>query len=81
MKFKSPALLVLFCASSVQASDVTDACFNCPPLDKVADAATFNDATYYAEALAAVQNNLSAFEIKAKITDAISQNHKNLSYS
>lgn len=81
MKFKSPALLVLFCASTVQASDITDACFNCPPLDKVADAATFNDSTYYADALTAVGNNLSAAEIKTKITDAISQNHKNLSYS
>jgi len=81
MKFKSPALLVYFCASMAHASDIENACFNCPPLDKVADAATFNDGIYYANALAAVSNNLSASEIKTAITAAISQNHKQLTYS
>ena len=81
MKFKLPALLMYFCVSLTHASDITDACYNCPPLDKVADAATFNDATYYSDALTAVGSNLSAVEIKAAITSAISQNHKNLSYS
>lgn len=36
MQFKSPALLVYFCASLAQATDVTNACFNCPPLAVVA---------------------------------------------
>jgi len=81
MKLKSPILFAYFCASLAQASDITDACFNCPPLDKVADSATFDDATYYADAITAVNNNLTASEIKTKITEAISQNHKNLSYS
>ena len=81
MKFKSPALLVYLCASMAQASDIENACFNCPPLDKVADATTFNDGSYYADALAAITNNLSASELKTAITAAISQNHKQLTYS
>ena len=81
MKLKSPVIFAYFFASLAQASDIADACFNCPPLDKVADAATFNDGSYYADAFAAINSNLSASEIKIKITNAISQNHKNLSYS
>ncbi|ASP48779.1 ExeM/NucH family extracellular endonuclease [Cognaticolwellia beringensis] len=81
MKLKSPIIFAYFCASLAQASDIADACFNCPPLDKVADATNFNDGNYYADAFAAINSNLPASEIKTKITNAISQNHKNLSYS
>lgn len=81
MNIKSPLLFAYVFASLAQASDIENACFNCPPLDKVADATNFNDATYYADAIAAINNNLSIGEIKTNITNAISQNHKNLSYS
>ena len=81
MKFKSTVLLAFLCSSYAHASDVENACFNCPPLDKVADATTFDDSNYYANAIAAVNNNLSATELKAAITAAISQNQKQLTYS
>jgi uncharacterized protein len=81
MKLPPKLLLAYFCATMVQASDIENACFNCPPLDKVADATSFNDASYYADALAAVSNNLSASELKSAITTAISQNQKQLTYS
>lgn len=82
MKLRSPALLVYFCASLSQAGEIiSNACFNCPELETIADSTNFSDGTYYADALAAVAVPLTAGEIKAAITQAISQNHKNLTYA
>jgi len=81
MKFKYSALMIYLLCSFTKASDVEDACFNCPPLDKVADATNFDEASYYANAHSAISNNLSAEEIKNAISGIISTNHKNLTYS
>ncbi|WP_206486146.1 ExeM/NucH family extracellular endonuclease [Thalassotalea sp. G2M2-11] len=81
MEVKPLILLASLCALQLQAEEVTNACFNCPPLDTVADASTFDDASYYADALAAVANNQTAAAIKAAITTSISQHHKVLTYS
>lgn len=58
-----------------------DVCLNCPPLDKIADASTFNDADYYAAAINAVRSGFTAGEIKSAINSIISDGHKVLSYS
>mgnify|MGYP001942600444 CR=1 FL=1 len=83
MEIKPLVLLAIFGAGSANtlAAEVTNACFNCPPLDRVANANDFDDALYYADALAAISNGQSATVIKEKITASISQNHKNLTYS
>ncbi len=60
---------------------VSDACFNCPDLTKIADASTFNDNLYYLDVFDAVNSELSTDVIKERITDAISTDHKNLTYS
>ncbi len=56
-------------------------CVNCPDLDKVADASVFDDAAYYADVILAVNGGHGTTAIKAEITTAISQNHKDLSYA
>ena len=56
-------------------------CFNCPDLSKVADASSFDDAAYYASAIAEVNAGSSASIIKSALTTIISQDHKNLTYS
>ncbi|GLX78542.1 hypothetical protein tinsulaeT_18820 [Thalassotalea insulae] len=81
MEVKPLVLLASLCALHAQADEVTNACYNCPPLDRVADATNFDDSSYYADALVAISNNQSAADVKAKITASISQNHKTLTYS
>jgi predicted extracellular nuclease/endonuclease I len=56
-------------------------CVNCPDLDKIADATTYDDAVYYADAMFAVNGGHGNTAIKAAITTTISQNHKDLSYA
>ncbi|GAB3023657.1 ExeM/NucH family extracellular endonuclease [Bowmanella dokdonensis] len=56
-------------------------CFNCPDLDKVADAGQFSDSQYYAQVMAALNDNYSAAEVKTLLTDTISNNHRVLSYA
>ena len=56
-------------------------CFNCPDLDKVADASVFDDATYYAAAIAEVNAGSSASVVKSALNGIISQDHKTLTYS
>ena len=56
-------------------------CVNCPDLEKIADATSFDDAIYYADAILAVSGGHGTTAIKTAITTAISQNHKDLSYS
>jgi predicted extracellular nuclease/endonuclease I len=56
-------------------------CVNCPDLDKTADATTFDDAVYYANVISAVSGGHGTTAIKAAITTAISENHKDLSYA
>ena len=60
---------------------ITDACFNCPDLAKIADASAFNDSAYYAHVFDAVNSEQSQEIIKERITAAISEDHKNLTYS
>ncbi|GAA5134573.1 hypothetical protein GCM10025767_11060 [Thalassotalea piscium] len=81
MRYKYPVLLACVFTSFANASDVENACFNCPPLDKVADAATFNSTNYYMDVLSAISNNYTKAEIKSAISTTISQNHKRLTYS
>lgn len=81
MKFQYPSLLLCLTASFAQANDVENACFNCPPLSKVADANNFNDSNYYANAITAITNNFTAEEIKNSLSEVITNNHKNLSYA
>ncbi|NRA61420.1 MAG: endonuclease [Psychrobium sp.] len=51
-------------------------CTNCPVITKVADSASFNENTYYANALVADDSQL-----RYAINQDISKNHKKLSYS
>ena len=81
MKLRIITLSLTLFAGYTYADTVTDACFNCPPLSTIANADTFDDSIYYAGAISAVNGSLSAETIKQEITLAISQNHKNLSYS
>ena len=50
-------------------------------LSKVADASTFDDATYYANAIAEVNAGSGASIIKSALNTIITQDHKNLTYS
>ena len=81
MKLRIITLSLTLFAGYTYADTVTDACFNCPPLSTIANADTFDDSSYYAGAISAINGSLSAETIKQEITLAISQNHKNLSYS
>ncbi|GAA0855319.1 ExeM/NucH family extracellular endonuclease [Aliiglaciecola litoralis] len=56
-------------------------CFNCPDLDKVADANTFNDSEYYASAIQAIGAGSSAAVIKGELTSIISTDHRVLTYN
>jgi len=60
---------------------VTNACYNCPDLSRVASAADFDDDTYYAPVINAIDSAQSAEVIKTNINEVISANHKKLSYS
>lgn len=60
---------------------VTGACFNCPDLSRIANAAEFDDSSYYAQVFDAINANDSTDHIKADINEVISANHKQLSYS
>ncbi|WP_077343210.1 ExeM/NucH family extracellular endonuclease [Pseudocolwellia agarivorans] len=60
---------------------ITDACFNCPDLTKIANAANFNDNDYYAQVFDAVNSAQSQSIIKESISNTISENHKQLTYS
>ncbi|GAA0350978.1 hypothetical protein GCM10009092_14220 [Bowmanella denitrificans] len=55
-------------------------CFNCPDLDKIADASQFSDGQYYAQVFTALNNNAGAGQVKAVLSDTISANHRVLSY-
>jgi predicted extracellular nuclease/endonuclease I len=60
---------------------IADACFNCPDLAKIADASAFNDSGYYAHVFDAIDSEQSQEIIKETISAAISEDHKNLTYS
>lgn len=57
----------------------TSVCFNCPDLSKIKDRSEFVDNVYYLNALAAGTNDAAA--LKAAISQDISAEHKQLSYS
>lgn len=56
-------------------------CFNCPDLDKVADASTFDDATYYAAAITEVDLASDPSVIKSAINTIITNDHRVLTYN
>lgn len=56
-------------------------CFNCPDLDKIADADAFDPASYYAAAITEINAMSSADAIKMAINNIITQDHRVLSYS
>ncbi|MEW6993748.1 ExeM/NucH family extracellular endonuclease [Colwelliaceae bacterium MEBiC 14330] len=60
---------------------VTDACYNCPDLSRIANAAEFDDAAYYESVFNVINAEQSAEVIRTNINDVISANHKQLSYS
>ena len=60
---------------------ITNACFNCPDLSKVANAADFDDASYYANAYSAINDNQDNSVIRLQLNNIISENHHRLSYS
>ncbi|WP_416308016.1 ExeM/NucH family extracellular endonuclease [Neptunicella sp. SCSIO 80796] len=59
---------------------ISNACVNCPDLEKIADASTFDDASYYAPVYAEINANHTAGEIKAALSDVIDGN-KVLTYA
>ena len=62
-------------------TDPSSPCFNCPELDPIADASTFDSESYYAAVTAEINANSPAATIKGAITNAITQGQKNLTYS
>jgi predicted extracellular nuclease/endonuclease I len=56
-------------------------CTNCPDVPKIKNISLFDATNYYAAAQTEVDLNSSPEIIKAAITDIISTDHKNLSYS
>ncbi|NMP32578.1 ExeM/NucH family extracellular endonuclease [Thalassotalea sp. M1531] len=81
MKFRYALLTLSVFAGITEAETITDACFNCPELSTIADAASFDDSSYYAEVFSAITNSYSQAEIKERLMLAIKNNHKNLTYS
>ena len=61
--------------------DLTDVCTNCPDLDKVADAATFDPVSYYAPVQTEIDANSPVEFIKMALNTVISADHTVLSYS
>jgi predicted extracellular nuclease/endonuclease I len=59
----------------------TAPCFNCPDLEPIADASTFDDSVYYADAITEVNAGSSQPIIKMSINGIISEDHRDLSYS
>ena len=60
---------------------VTNACFNCPDLNRIVNAAEFDDANYYAPVINAINSAQSAEVIRTNINEVISASHKQLTYS
>lgn len=60
---------------------IIDACFNCPDLSPIEDAAEFDDANYYAPVFSAIESVQSPEVIRTNINEVISANHKQLTYS
>jgi predicted extracellular nuclease/endonuclease I len=60
---------------------ITNACFNCPDLTKIAHAADFDDLSYYAEVTTAINTDQNSTMVREKINGAISANHKQLTYA
>ena len=61
--------------------DLTDVCTNCPDLDKVADAATFDPVSYYAPVQTEIDANSPVEFIKMALNTVISADHTVLTYS
>jgi len=60
---------------------ITNACFNCPDLTKIADATQFDAVQYYQTVSSAISAGESAAQIKEKLNTVISTNYNQLTYS
>lgn len=60
---------------------ITDACFNCPDLTKIAAISDFDDAIYYADVYAAITNEAPTSGLRSAVNNAIAGSHRVLSYS
>ncbi len=60
---------------------VTNACYNCPDLSRIANAADFDDVSYYESVFNVINAQQSADVIRTTLNDVISANHKQLTYS
>ncbi len=60
---------------------VTDACFNCPDLDRILSADDFDDNTYYASVFNAINTEQAIENVRLNINEVISANHRKLTYS
>jgi predicted extracellular nuclease/endonuclease I len=65
----------------VDDTTITNACFNCPDLTKINNATDFSDSIYYETVFDAINANLDSASIKTSVTESISGNHKQLTYS
>mgnify|MGYP000710293953 CR=1 FL=1 len=62
-------------------STITNACFNCPDLTKIADATQFDAVQYYQPVTSAISASESALQIKEKLNTVITTNFNSLTYS
>jgi len=60
---------------------ISGACFNCPDLNRIANADDFDAATYYAPVINAIESEQSVEVIRTNINEVISANHKQLTYA
>ncbi|MGL1959130.1 MAG: ExeM/NucH family extracellular endonuclease [Colwellia sp.] len=68
-------------ASSGDNEIISNACYNCPDLSKVANIVDFDDGNYYADVFTAITSEQSIETIRFNINGVISNNHKKLDYS
>lgn len=60
---------------------ITNACFNCPDLTRIASADDFEDINYYASIFDAITSEQSTDTIRFTMNDVISANHHQLTYA
>lgn len=65
----------------VEQNTITNACFNCPDLSKVMELSEYDSELYYADAINAINAEVTADELKNTLSNIIANNHTVLSYS
>ncbi|QJR80326.1 ExeM/NucH family extracellular endonuclease [Alteromonas pelagimontana] len=61
--------------------DLSNVCTNCPDLDKIADASTFNPAVYYAAVQTEINNGSSTDVVRQILSETIASGQRTLTYS